>query len=127
MLTIAAALAMATTPQTQPLSRPPLYVGRTLLYPNLGEPVSKAALKELPFYFTLYGSVTDATVTAQLLRNGQPLAEAPVPVSASTGLRVQHIGRLPITGLPVGTYELRISVKTGSRQLSRTAFFTLVE
>ena len=46
------------TPETQSSSRPPLYVGRTLLYPNLGEPVSKAAVKELPFYFTLYGSVS---------------------------------------------------------------------
>jgi hypothetical protein len=98
-----------------------------LLYPNLGEPVSKAVVRELPFYFTLYGSLTDAQVTAQLLRNGQPLAEAPVPLPASSGTRVQHIGRLPIRELPMGTYELRLSVKIGKQQLSRTAFFTLVD
>jgi hypothetical protein len=107
--------------------RPPLFVGRMLLYPNLGEPVSKDALTELPFYFTLYGSVTDAKVTAQLLRNGQPLAEAPVPLPAATGPRVQHVGRLPIADLPSGTYELRIAVKTGIRELSRAAFFTIVD
>jgi hypothetical protein len=98
-----------------------------LLYPNLGEPVSKATAAELPFYFTLYGSVADAQVTAQLLRNGQPLAEAPVPLPPGTGARVQHISRLPIAGLPVGTYELRIAVKTGNQLLSRTAFFTIVD
>jgi VWFA-related protein len=114
-------------PQTQSPSPPPLYVGRTLLYPNLGEPVSKAAVAELPFYFTLYGSAADATVTAQLLRNGQPLAEAPVPLPAGSGRRVQHIGKLPIASLPAGTYELRIAVKTGGRELTRTAFFTIVE
>jgi VWFA-related protein len=113
--------------QTDSPLRPPLFVGRMLLYPNLGEPVSKAAVTELPFYFTLYGNVADANVTAQLVRNGQPLAEAPVPLPDSTGARVQHIGRLPIGGLPVGTYELRIGVKTGNQQLSRTAFFTIVE
>jgi hypothetical protein len=98
-----------------------------LLYPNLGEAVSKAAVTELPFYFTLYGNVTDARITAQLLRNGHPLAEAPVALSSSTGARVQHIGKLSIAGLPVGTYELRLAVKTGHQQLSRTAFFTLVD
>ena len=98
-----------------------------LLYPNLGEPVSKAAVTELPFYFTLYGSVADATVTAQLLRNGQPLGEAPVTLPSPGGARVQHIGKLPIAGLPVGTYELRIAVRTPGQELTRTAFFTLVE
>ena len=114
-------------PQTSSALRPPLFVGRMLLYPNLGEAVSKTAVPELPFYFTLYGRVADATVTAQLLRNGHPFAEAPVPLPASTGPRVQHIGKLPIAGLPVGTYELRIGVKTGGRELSSAAFFTIVD
>jgi len=110
-----------------PASRPPLYVGRTLLYPNLGEPISKSGMKELPFYFTLYGGDAGATVTAQLLRNGQALAEAPVTLPDAAGGRVQHVGRLPISALPAGTYELRIVVRNGSRELSRTAFFTVVE
>jgi hypothetical protein len=108
-------------------SRPPLYVGRTLLYPNLGETISKSAVKELPFYFALYGDAAAEQVTAQLLRNGQALAEAPVVLPPSTAARVQHVGRLPISALPVGTYELRIKVKGAGRELSRTAFFTLIE
>ena len=108
-------------------SRPPLYVGSLLLYPNLGEPVSKSAVKDLPFYFTLYGSGGSATATAQLFRNGQPIGEAPVPLPATGGPRVQHLGRLPVGGLPVGTYELRITVKLPQREMSRTTFFTLVD
>ena len=115
------------SPQAQASSRPPLYVGRTLLYPNLGEPVSKAVVKELPFYFTLYGDAAAAIVTAQLLRNGQSLAEAPVPLASTAGPRIQHVGRLSIGALPAGTYELRINVKSADRDLSRAAFFTLVE
>ena len=34
-------------------------------------------------------------------------------------------GRLPIGALPAGTYELRIRVTDGTREESRTAYFTL--
>jgi hypothetical protein len=103
----------------------PLYVGHTLLYPNVGQPISKAATTELPFFFTLYGAVSDVAASAQLLRNGQVLAEAPVQLPPATGSRVQHVGRLPIGNLPTGTYELKIRVKSGTEELSRAAFFTL--
>ena len=64
-------------------------------------------------------------VSAQLLRNGQAVAEAPVPLSPSTGPRLQHVGRLPIGSLPAGTYELRIRAADSIHEISRTAFFTL--
>ena len=35
------------------------------------------------------------------------------------------LGRLPVGQLPAGTYELRIRVTDGTRELSRAAFFTL--
>ena len=117
----------AESPQLGATSRPPLYVGRTLLYPNLGEPISKAAVQDLPFYFTLYGVAGNAGIKAQLLRNGKALAEAPVTLPGTAGSRVQHVGRLPIASLPAGTYQLRIVVSSAGQELSRTAFFTLVE
>lgn len=103
----------------------PLYVGRTLLYPNLGEPIRKSTASELPFYFALYGEVRGLTATADLLRNGRLIASAPVDLPPSPGARIQHVGRLPIAGLPIGTYELRIKVTGSVRDLSRTAYFTL--
>ncbi len=105
----------------------PLYVGRSLIYPNAGEAIRKSASSELPFYFTLYGDVRGVTAEAQLLRNGQPIAEAPVPLAAPIGGRLQHVGRLPIAALPQGTYELRIRVTAGGADVSRAAFFTLVD
>jgi hypothetical protein len=48
-----------------------------------------------------------------------------VQLPAASGSRVQHVGRLPIGALPVGTYELRIRVTDGSHEVSRTAYFTL--
>jgi VWFA-related protein len=104
---------------------PPLYVGQSLLYPNLGEPIRKSAATELPFYFTLYGDVRTVKAYAQLLQNGRALGESLVQLPAAAGSRVQHVGRLPIGALPAGTYELRIRVTDGSHEVSRTAYFTL--
>jgi VWFA-related protein len=103
----------------------PLYVGRTLIYPNLGQPIRKDVASELPFFFTLYGPRANTTVHAQLLRNGQALAEAPVQVASDAGVRAQHLGRLPIDTLTPGTYELRIRAKSGAHEVSRGAFFTV--
>jgi VWFA-related protein len=105
----------------------PLYVGRRLLYPNLGEPIEKSSRGELPFYFTVYGTVEGFTVYVQLLRNGRPLAEAPVALGPAGGGPLQHVGRLPIAALPAGTYELRIRMTDGRQETSRGAFFTLKE
>jgi hypothetical protein len=91
----------------------------------VGEPFVKSTAKALPFYFTLYDNVHDVKAFAQLLRNGEMLAEAPVQLPPASGPRVQTVGRLPIESLPAGTYELRIRVTDGSREAARSAFFTL--
>jgi hypothetical protein len=104
---------------------PPLYVGRSLIYPNLGEPIRRTAATELPFYFTLYGNLQEPTATVQILRNGSALAEAPLYLPPPTGARVQHVGRLPVGAFPPGTYELRIRVLDRGHEVSRAAFFTL--
>jgi hypothetical protein len=99
----------------------PLAVGKTLLYPNLGEPIVNSASRELPFYFAVYGSTPGMTAAAELLRNGKVLASAPIHLAAASGPRVQHVGRFPIGALPAGTYQLRIRVG----DIARAAFFTL--
>jgi hypothetical protein len=62
---------------------------------------------------------------AQLSRNGQALAEAPVQLASAADSRIQHVGRLPVGALPAGTYELRIRATDGQREVARTAYFTL--
>jgi VWFA-related protein len=104
---------------------PPLYVGRMLLYPNLGESIRKSTTGELPFYFALYHPSPGAAASIQLLRNGEAVAETPLQLSSAIGARVQHVGRLPIGTLPSGTYELRVRVTDAGREISRTAFFTI--
>ncbi len=63
-------------PASERVAGSPLYVGDTLLYPNLGQPLTKGADKELGFYFAAYlGSDTTApSANLELLQNAQPLA-----------------------------------------------------
>ncbi len=100
-----------------------------LLYPNINEPVSKAA-KEVAFYFAAYpvagGPAAESVI--ELQQNGKPVAQIPMPLGApdATG-RVQQVGRLPLTDLPPGTYDLRAIVKQGSEQIVRSALLRVVE
>ena len=48
---------------------------------------------------------------------------AAAPATASD--RVQHVGRLPLTALPHGTYELRVSVTDGHTKQARSTYFTV--
>ena len=104
----------------------PFYVGQTLVYPNVGDPVLKTTTKDLPFFFTIYRAVgAPLTATAQLLRNGGIVAEAPLEIAASTEPRIQQLDRLPVSGLAAGTYELRIIVASGPQRVAESAYFTL--
>jgi VWFA-related protein len=106
--------------------RTPLYIGRTLLYPNVGKPIVKSVTPQLPFYFTLYGDVRDVKESRiQLLKQGRAIAEGPLTLQLADGSPLQHVGRLPVGDLPAGTYELRVRVVSADKELSRTAFFTL--
>jgi VWFA-related protein len=110
----------------EPERAAPFYMGNSLIYPNVGEPVSKSASATLPFYFTVYrGTNAPLTAAAQLLKNGRVLAEAPVALAGNDSPRVQQLGQFPISGLAAGTYELRIRVNSGAQEAVQSAYFTL--
>jgi hypothetical protein len=109
-------------------SQAPLYFGDMLLYPNLGDPISKSTNKEVSFYVAFYPAGGRALKQAaiELLHNGQPLATAPLTLPAADGgERIQHVGRLPLDTVPPGTYELRIRVSDDRHERSQSAFFTV--
>ena len=61
----------------------------------------------------------------ELLKDGRVIAATPLKLPKVAGGRAQHVGKLPIDGLPSGTYQLRIRIDAKQRELSRTAFFTV--
>jgi len=107
----------------------PLFVKDVLIYPNLGDDVSKAA-KELGFFFTVYSvpGVTAPQALLELIQNGKPLAQVPLPLDAADASgQIQQVGRLPIAEIPAGTYELRVIVKQGTEQVFRSAMLHVAE
>ena len=107
----------------------PFLVGDQFIYPSMGEPFSKAAVKELPFFFVVYAAPGGAPVAAtlQLLSNGQKLAEAPLELAAATPEgRIAQVSRIPVDALAPGTYALHVAVKQGASTMSRQVTFRLV-
>ena len=108
----------------------PLLVNGVALRPNLGEPVSKGAAKDVTFYFTVYqaagGPRPDCRI--ELLHNGARVAHIPMLVAEpDANGRSQQLGRLPIATLAPGTYELVASVKQGDDFVSRSTVMRIVE
>ena len=107
----------------------PFLVGEMLLYPNLGEPLRKSATPELGFFFTVYPAKSSKPqATLEVLQNGARLATLPLTLGEpdSAG-RIQHVSRLPIAAFAAGTYDLRVVISDGRRQVSRSAIFRIVD
>jgi VWFA-related protein len=105
----------------------PLYFGNLLLYPNLGQPLSKVTDKELAFGFTAYdGHDGPVEATLELLRSGQPVATVPLTLGAADGNgRINQLSKLPLEPLAPGAYELRVTVKTGTQRVTRGVPFAI--
>jgi hypothetical protein len=107
----------------------PLLVNDLVLYPNLGEAVSKAA-KDVGFYFTAYPVKDGPTpeTLIQVMHDGQAVAQIPMPLApADSAGRVKQVGRLPLDPFSPGTYELRAVVKQGTQQVSSVTMLRIVD
>ena len=95
----------------------PLYVGDQLLYPIMGEPFSKAAFKELPFYFVAYpapgGGAARRRCRCSHRARSWPRRRSSSPPRTRRGASRRSAGSRSRRSTP-GTYELRVSVKQGS-------------
>jgi VWFA-related protein len=106
----------------------PLYFGDVLLYPNLGQPLSKDTDKELAFGFTAYdGHGESIEGSLEILRSGQPLASVALALGAPDKHgRINQISRLPLEALAPGSYELRVILTSGQQRVTRSVRFALV-
>ncbi len=118
-------------PPTEKSDNSPLYVGDTLVYPNLGTPLKRGADKELGFYFNVYlpeGTTGDATADLELLQNAKPLARVPLDLAKPDAThRIQQVSRIPIEQLTAGTYEIRVTVHHGAVNLSQATPFRIAD
>jgi hypothetical protein len=117
-------------PESEKITGSPLYVGDTLLYPNLGQSLKKGSDKELGFYFAAYlgGDAGAPSADLELLQNAQPLARVNLELAAPDAeRRIQQVSRIPIEGLNAGTYELRVIVRQGHNAVSQSAQFRVAD
>lgn len=104
----------------------PLYLGSTLIYPNLGTPITRSKRGSLVFFYTARAAKRPLTGRVELVQHGRVLATRPlqVPPPDATGL-VQHANELPLEEIGAGPYGLRVTLADGSSTVSRSTAFTL--
>lgn len=108
----------------------PLAAQGVLLYPSLGDPISKKAQAEIAFALPLVLDPATAppTATLELLQAGQVLAQIPFPLDKPDASgRLLQTSRLPSAAIPAGTYELRVTVVGGANKSARSTPLVVVE
>jgi VWFA-related protein len=117
-------------PEEERKAGQPLAFGEVLIYPNLDEPISKSASKELTFFLTAYGGreASKPTATIEILQGGRRLAQAPaaLPAPDASG-RIQHVGGIPLAGFPPGEYQMRVVLSDSQTLQARSVSFTVTE
>jgi VWFA-related protein len=108
----------------------PFHYGELLIYPNLGEPIGKAAMKQLPFFFNVYvpqGVKTAPKLEIAVLQNGQQLArlQSELPAPDAAGL-IPFASALPLDSFQPGRYELKITVSDSTGSVTRRTAFTVI-
>jgi hypothetical protein len=107
----------------------PFHFGEVLIYPNTGEPLSKAAAKQLAFFFTVYparGAAAAPKLTLEVLQNGRGVmavsGELPAPDPQG---RIQYANALPLDRFQPGSYALKVTVNDGRASVTRSVSFTV--
>ncbi|MDQ3256576.1 MAG: VWA domain-containing protein [Acidobacteriota bacterium] len=113
----------------------PFQFGDVLLYPNLGEPLSKQSAKQIAFFCVVHlpksagvpgGGTTAPQVLVEVRQHNRTIGSTSSPLPPpDANNRVQHASALPLDGFQPGTYELRITVRGAQGSVSRSAQFTV--
>jgi VWFA-related protein len=113
------------TPEEQKHDQP-FHFGELLVYPNLGEAISKKA-GQLAFFVTVWppkGSTVSLTFV--ILQNGRAIGKssAQLPAPDAEG-RIKYASSVSLTDFKPGAYELQVTVSDGKSNASRTTPFTV--
>ena len=111
-------------------SQNPFHFGELLLYPNMGEPVRKAASKNLAFYVAVYpargAAATPAKLKLEITQNGRTVGQSTtdLPAPDADG-RIQYASAVPLDKYAPGDYELRVTVTDARDAVTRSEKFTI--
>jgi len=107
----------------------PFRFGELLVYPNLGEAISKSASKQLAFFFTAWpakGSTSKLKLTMEIFQNnhsvGKTSGELPAPDEQGA---IKYASAFPLDKFQPGKYELKMTVSDEKNSVSRSTQFTV--
>ncbi len=115
-------------PKGKAIADNPLAWHGMFVYPDFGEPISRARETEIAFALPMVVSPDGGTpsATLELVSAGRVLATLPLDLGRSDkDGRLLALGRLPLASIPPGRYELRVTVSAGERREVRTAAFAI--
>ncbi len=106
-----------------------LRLGELLIYPNLGEPLARSTLEQMPFFFNAYparGGKAPPEAVFEVVKEGTVTGRSAVrlPAPDQAG-RIQFASALPIQGYAPGRYQLRVTVVDKGVRTTRSANFTV--
>jgi hypothetical protein len=104
----------------------PLRYGGVLLYPNLGEPLSRRLAHPIAFFLAARSATPVAAAITVSSGSDEVIEQALSPTTPSADGIARFVGSLPIDSLASGEYELRITVGTSDAAQTRRATFTVV-
>jgi hypothetical protein len=100
-----------------------------LLYPLLGDPVSKSRQSSLSFALPMVVATRGPapSATLRLLARNQLLVESPLQLGQmDRDGRLVALGHLPVGSLPPGSYDLQVTVAEGEQREIRSAEFSVI-
>ena len=107
----------------------PFHFGELLVYPNLGDAISKAHAKQLAFFVTAWpakGSTANLQLTFTILQNKRPLGKSSTPLpSADDHGQIKYASSFSLVDFQPGVYELQVTVSDGKSSVNRATQFTL--
>lgn len=111
-------------------SQNPFHFGELLLYPNMGEPVRKAASKNLAFYVAVYpargAAAAPAKLKLEITQNGRAVGQSTTDLLApDADGRIQYATAVPLDKYAPGDYELKVTVTDARDTVTRSEKFKI--
>lgn len=108
----------------------PFHFGELLVYPNLGEPISKTQAKQLAFFVTAEppkGSAAKMELTFAVVQNNRAIGRSTnsLPAPDERG-QIKYASTFSLADFQPGNYELRVTVTDGKNNVTRSTAFTLI-
>jgi VWFA-related protein len=107
----------------------PFHFGELLVYPNLGEPISKSQAKQLAFFVSAApakGVTTNMQLTFVVAQNNRSIGRSttPLPAPDEHG-QIKYASTFSLADFQPGNYELRVTVTDGKNSVSNSTAFML--